>query len=140
MSWLADARSRVGLALALAMLLAGCSQGAVPPAPVGPSRPPTAVKTPPPAYPEALACDGIGGTVQLLVRVGVDGRIGHVEMQRGSGNAQLDQAAAAAVRDWEFRPALQAGTPVERKIAVPMTFHAPVERPTRCFALDEQRR
>ena len=125
----------VGLA---ALSLAAC--GGTAPAPVasGASSPPSAVDTPPPAYPEALACNGVGGTVQLRIRIEADGRIRQTEIQTGSGNAELDAAAQAAVRDWTFNPAKQAGRPVAQWIAVPMTFHVPQPRPERCFALDEQ--
>lgn len=105
---------------------------------VGPSGPPAAVETPPPEYPEALACAGVGGTVQLRVQIETDGRIRNVEVQQGSGNAQLDAVAAAGVKAWKFRPAMQAGKPVPKWIAVPMTFHVPQPRPQHCFVLDEQ--
>lgn len=111
--------------LALA-LLAGCDASApTATAPVARSSPPTAVSTPPPAYPEALACNGVGGTVQLRVRIETDGRIRQVELQQGSGNAELDAAAQAAVKNWTFRPAMQAGKPVAQWIAVPMNFRVP---------------
>ena len=122
-----------------AVTLAACSgSNTPPPVAVGASSPPSAVQTPPPTYPEALACNGIGGTVQLRIRIETDGRIGDVQVQNSSGNAELDAAAQAAVRDWTFNPARQAGKPVAQWIAVPMTFHVPQPRPDRCFALDEQ--
>jgi protein TonB len=130
---------RLVVSAALVVLLAGCDAGT--PAsnvPVGRSGPPAAVDTPPPEYPEALACAGVGGTVQLRVNIGTDGRIGQVEVQQGSGNADLDAVAAKAVRAWTFRPAMQMGQPVAKWIAVPMTFHVPQPRPEHCFVLDEQ--
>ena len=97
-------------ALALACALAGCSaQPDAATAPVGRSAPPTAVETPPPAYPEELACNGVGGTVGLRVLIGTDGHIRDSEIQQGSGNALLDAAARSAVASWTFNPALQAG-------------------------------
>lgn len=120
---------------AAALLLAGCNAPA-PTAPVGRSSPPVAVSTPPPAYPEALACNGVGGTVQLRVRIEADGRIREAELQQGSGNAELDAAARAAVTSWTFRPAMQAGKPVAQWIAVPMTFRVPPA--DRCEALKAQ--
>jgi len=98
------------------------------------------VETPPPAYPETLACAGIGGTVQLRVNVGADGRVGEVAVQQGSGNAELDAVATKAVRAWRFNPAMQMGKPVSKWIAVPMTFHVPQPRPQNCYVLDEQQR
>lgn len=125
----------VAIAL-LALGLAACSE-APPPAPVGKTQPPSAVSTPPPAYPEALACAGVGGTVQLRVLIGTDGHIGKTELVTSSGNRELDAAAQAAVREWTFNPALQAGRPTAQWITVPMTFHVPSERPEACDAREQ---
>ncbi|WP_162823714.1 energy transducer TonB [Lysobacter sp. TY2-98] len=120
----------------LVFALTGCSQN-VPPAPVGRTAPPSAVNTPPPGYPESLACAGVGGTVQLRVLIGVDGHVANTELVAGSGSAELDKSAEAAVRDWTFNPALQAGKPTQQWITVPMTFHVPSERPEACDAREQ---
>jgi protein TonB len=117
--------------------LAACFEA--PPAP--PSVPPTqplARDTPPPTYPEALACEGVGGQVVLQVEIGVDGRPASMRLIGSSGEAELDEAAIAAVRTWEFAPATRNGQPVTSKIQVPMTFTPPTPRPERCFVLDEK--
>ena len=135
MRWSADVAGSVAAGV-LALVLAGCSEPA-PPAPVGRTAPPTAVNTPPPGYPEALACAGVGGTVQMRVLIGTDGHIGKTELLAGSGNAELDAAAQAAVRTWTFNPALQAGRPTAQWITVPMTFHVPSQRPEACDAREQ---
>lgn len=135
----ADALRRLALAAAAAVALAACGPQPAPAPTVGHSTPPRAVRTPPPAYPDALGCEGVGGRVDLRLTIEPTGRIGAVKLQKGSGHVQLDEAAIAAVRGWEFTPATRGGKPVSSTIAVPMTFNAPVERPDRCFALDEQR-
>lgn len=124
---------------ALACLaLAGCT-----PAPEGPPPPaPTdlvALQTPPPAYPETLACDGVGGTTVMMLTVGTDGRVRVARMARSSGRPELDAAAAEGVKTWRFRAATRNGQPVESQLQVPMNFKPPLERPQRCFVLDEQR-
>jgi protein TonB len=119
------------------VLLAACGESP-PPAPVGRSSPPAAIETPPPSYPETLACNGVGGIAQLQIRIEPDGRVGEVKVQKSSGNADLDAAGTQAVRNWKFRAAMQAGKPVAQWIAVPMNFRVPQPRPERCFALDEQ--
>lgn len=124
--------------IAICASLAACGQGAAPATPAVASTPITAVHTPPPTYPDALACNGVGGTVDLRVRIETNGSIGDVAIERSSGNAQLDQAAIAGVRQWEFRAATRGGQPYAQTIAVPMTFHVPTVRPDRCFALDEK--
>lgn len=135
----ADRCTRLAFAAAGALLLAACAQDTAPAPTVGHSEPPRAVRTPPPTYPEALGCDGIGGRTELRVTISPQGRVDAVKLQRSSGNAQLDDAAVQAVRDWEFAPATRGGQPVPFTISVPMTFNAPAERPDRCFALDEAR-
>lgn len=129
---------RIALAALAAALVSGCVETPQTPT-VGHSAPPRAVRTPPPDYPEALACEGIGGRVDLRVTITPQGGVGDVRVQRSSRNAQLDQAAVAAVRGWEFAPATRGGTPVSSTISVPMSFRVPAERPERCFLLDEQR-
>lgn len=138
MRWSADAMR--GLAVVtLCVALVGCGQAPeTPTAPVGRSAPPSAVTTPPPEYPEALACNGVGGRVDLRIRIEADGSVRESEIQKSSGNADLDAAARKAVTTWTFNPALQAGKPVAQWISVPMTFHVPQPRPERCYALDEQ--
>lgn len=107
--------------------------------PTVPSTQPLARNTPPPAYPEALACDGVGGQVVLQVEIGVDGRPASMRVLGSSGETELDEAAIAAVRGWEFAPATTNGQPAPSKIQVPVTFTPPSPRPERCFVLDEQR-
>lgn len=139
MPWPADVTLRIAAAAAGLALLSACGPQPAQAPTVGHSEPPRAVRTPPPEYPEALGCDGVGGRVDLRITITPDGRVGAVKLQKSSGQAQLDEAAVAAVRGWEFRPATRAGKPVPFTIAVPMTFNPPAERPDRCFALDEQR-
>lgn len=124
--------------LAAAAALAACTD-APPAAPTVPSTQPLARTTPPPAYPEALACDGVGGQVLLQVDIGADGRPASMRVLGSSKESELDEAAIAAVRGWEFAPATRNGAPIPSRIQVPVTFTPPVPRPDRCFALDEQR-
>lgn len=123
---------------AAALTAAGCGD-APPQSPRPAPTPPLARETPPPAYPEALACDGIGGQVVVRLRLGTDGRPVDVRVQSTSRHAALDAAALEAVRGWRFTPATAAGRPVTTTIQVPVTFTPPTLRPDRCFALDEER-
>ena len=121
------------LSAVLLAALAGCD---APPA--APSVPPTAVKAvdaPPPEYPLELACDGIGGRVELMITVGTDGSVTRADMQRSSGQAALDDAALEAVRAWRFRAATYNGQPVETQVAVPITFNVPPTEPEDCYFL-----
>lgn len=77
---------------------------------------------PMPTYPERARERGIEGRVVLAVRVGADGRALAVKIDRSSGAAELDRAAADAVRRWRFEPARQGGLAVEGTVSVPIRF------------------
>ncbi|HET8817914.1 MAG TPA: energy transducer TonB [Xanthomonadaceae bacterium] len=120
-------------ALSTAGLLSACD---VPPAPQPVQMTDVAaIDTPPPEYPMALACDGIGGTVTLEVTVGPDGSVTGATTRESSGQPALDAAALESVRAWRFRPATRNGQPVDVQIAVPMTFNAPPTEPEGCYFL-----
>lgn len=123
----------------MAGAMLACTPSAPPATPVVASMPVRAVRTPPPTYPDALACEGVGGLVELTLTINANGRVGNVGLRQSSGQRLLDEAAVAAVRDWEFAPATRAGQPIPATISVPMNFRPVGERPDRCFALDEQR-
>lgn len=125
-------------------VLACAAMAACTPTPEAPpAQAPTelmAVDTPPPAYPEALACDDIGGQTVLNVTVGAQGRPTNVRIKQSSGQPELDAAAVEGVKAWQFRAATRNGQPIPSDLQVPVTFKPPALRPDRCFALDEQRR
>lgn len=131
-----------GLFLSSVALLAGC--GDRDPAPAAPVLPrptdPLAIHTPPPDYPLALACAGVGGEVVLLLSLDAKGAPADVRIESSSRQDALDQAALAAIRGWRFKPATNRGEPVPTRIRVPVKFTKPVMRPDRCFAFDEEQR
>ncbi|HZV37478.1 MAG TPA: energy transducer TonB [Pseudoxanthomonas sp.] len=114
--------------------LAACKQQ--PQAPIIPPTELAAINTPPPEYPEKLACAGIGGTTLLRVTIARNGKPAKVEQIGSSGQPELDQSALKAVRDWEFKAGTRNGKPWVQGIQVPVTFNPPAEKPTRCFQYD----
>jgi protein TonB len=80
------------------------------------------LRNPEPQYPSASRRLGEQGTVQLRVLVSADGHAAHVGLHRSSGFPRLDDAAAAAVRDWRFVPAMRGTTPVDAHVIVPIVF------------------
>ena len=126
-------------ALSLAMLV-GCGEGGPPDTSmmVAPTQP-VALDTPPPAYPPELACFDRGGTVGLLMQIGVDGAPADIRVETSSGHPQLDQSATEAVESWKFRPATRNGNLIATDLRVPVTFSPPDVRPDMCFQYDEQR-
>lgn len=134
-----------GLALSVAVLLAGCNGGGsdrdVPtPTPTPRATDPLAIDTPPPTYPMELACAGLGGEVVLALSLDAQGFPADVRIENSSRRPALDVAAVAAIRTWRFQPATNRGQPVPTRIRVPVKFTPPVMRPDRCFGFDEEQR
>ena len=73
------------------------------------SAAPVKVKNVQPVYPKNAQDAGVQGTVIIEARVGPDGRVTHTRIVRSV--PLLDEPALAAVRQWEFRPALLNGQP-----------------------------
>ena len=77
---------------------------------------------PAPPYPAPARRLGIEGTVQLRVLVGANGRATQVEVAQSSGAALLDEAAAQAVKEWAFIPALDDYAPIAHWVEIPVRF------------------
>ncbi len=129
---------RILLALPVFSLLAACG----PSEPEAPTIPPTelyAVTTPPPQLPLQIGCRmGSDLTATLNLTIGPGKNPTNIAVVQSSGNPQLDALAQGAVKHWEFKPATRNGQPVATKINVPMTFHAPAEKPQECFKYESQ--
>lgn len=76
----------------------------------------------PPRYPKAAIKAKAAGEVLLRVLVTAAGLPEQVEVERSSGNSELDQAAVDAVRKWKFNAASNGRTPVPAWVNVPITF------------------
>jgi protein TonB len=77
---------------------------------------------PEPIYPAVARRRRQQGTVLLSVRVDAAGRPGGIEVRLSSGFPVLDEAAVAAVRDWDFEPGRADGEPVASQVEVPIRF------------------
>jgi TonB family protein len=67
---------------------------------------PELVKRVDPVYPSIAVSTGSQGRVCLQALLDIDGRVLQVEVSQSSGNPALDDAAADAVRQWVFTPAI----------------------------------
>jgi protein TonB len=76
-----------------------------------------------PEYPENARQQRIQGPVVLNALVGTDGSVRKVEVI--SGNPQLVNAAADAVRQWRFRPHNLNGQLVEFETRITVNFQLP---------------
>lgn len=73
-----------------------------------------------PQYPKLAQITHVSGTVQLRAIIGTDGRIRELEVL--SGNALLQPAAVAAVREWRYRPTMLNGQAVEVETLITVNF------------------
>ena len=73
-----------------------------------------------PVYPDEARKANVSGVVVLEVTVGVDGSVTNPRVLRSI--PLLDEAALAAVSQWQYQPVLMNGTPVP----VVMTVAVPV--------------
>jgi protein TonB len=89
---------------------------------IGASAQPAYRKNPEPIYPPSAKRRGQEGTVLLTVKVTAAGRVAEVKVKSSSGVEALDEAAARAVRRWEFEPARVHSTNVESQVDVPVRF------------------
>jgi TonB family protein len=102
--------------------------GARPPAAAGsaPVRlgpgmtPPQRIKNVNAVYPPEAQSDKVQGVVILESTIGIDGRVTDVKVVRSI--PQLDAAAIAAVKQWEYTPTLQNGVPVAIIMTVTVNF------------------
>lgn len=76
-----------------------------------------------PEYPEEARQQQIQGPVMLEVRIRLDGTIGEVRLI--SGQRLLADAAIVAVKQWQFRPRMVQGQPVEMHTTITLNFSLP---------------
>jgi TonB family protein len=73
-----------------------------------------------PVYPQLALEAQISGTVRLAIIVGKDGRI--IDIKLVSGHPLLIPAAFEAAKQWEYRPMLLNGNPVEFATEISVNF------------------
>ena len=110
-----------GGALALMLVLGSATTClADSPAQVDRSRP-----TPAPDYPDAAQVAGEQGDVLLDVYVTSGGHARKFRVNQSSGYPDLDNAAAEAVANWQFVPAVKGGDTVSSWTTVKIHFELP---------------
>ncbi len=73
-------------------------------------------------YPKLLRDAGIGGTVNVWVFIDTNGNVKNAQVQKGSGNKALDEAALTSAQEFSFTPALNRDKTVPVWVAIPITF------------------
>jgi periplasmic protein TonB len=76
-----------------------------------------------PVYPRNALAMRIEGTVELMATISKSGNISSVKVL--SGDSQLTEAAADAVKQWKYKPYLLNGEPVEIQTQVTINFRLP---------------
>ena len=76
-----------------------------------------------PAYPKIAQQLGKHGMVQLLATIDKFGSIEKIRVL--NGDAMLAKSAVEAVRQWQYRPYLLNGQPVEIETQISVVFKAP---------------
>jgi protein TonB len=91
------------------------------PVPVGGHiKPPARTKYVAPVYPEIARANRVEGIVILETVIGADGKVAEARVLRS--NPLLEQAALAAVREWEYSPTLLNGKPTPVLMTVTVRF------------------
>jgi TonB family protein len=87
-------------------------------------RPPVQLVRVTPQYPPQLRGTNVQGTVVLELRIGVDGAIREVRPSTTTpaANSDLEQAAMAALNQWQFSPTLLNCVPVEVNMTAYVKF------------------
>lgn len=76
----------------------------------------------PPKYPPEEMRRGIQGTTVLIVSIDSSGGVLDVEVERSSGNRNLDRAAITAAKRWRFNPEVRNGQKIASRVRVPVEF------------------
>jgi TonB family protein len=82
--------------------------------------PPKKTKDVAPIYPALAKSNRIGGTVQVELTLGPDGKVVNTRVVKSV--PVLDQAALDAVKDWEYTPTRVKGVAVPVKLVVGINF------------------
>jgi periplasmic protein TonB len=77
----------------------------------------------PPVYPPRAVELNQQGEVLVRVRLDPEGTAVEIVLHRPSGFSMLDRAAIAAVKGWQFLPAMRDGRPVAAWVEIPVRFH-----------------
>lgn len=75
-----------------------------------------------PVYPQAMRDAGLEGSVSLTALIDPEGRVSSVRVIGSPAHPDLGQAAADAVRQWQFSPTLLNGEAVEVLMNVSVAF------------------
>src|SRR6185437_2619933 len=73
-----------------------------------------------PEYPKLARKMGIRGAVDVVATIGVDGKVKNVQVLHG--HPLLQKAATDAILQWQYRPTLLNGVPVQNETRITLNF------------------
>ena len=76
----------------------------------------------PPNYPPEERRRGIEGTTVLIVSIDATGGVLDVQVEKSSGNRNLDREAVKAAKRWRFNPETRDGRKIASRVRVPVDF------------------
>jgi TonB family protein len=82
---------------------------------------PRVLKEVKPAYPADALTAGIVGAVELECIVKADGTVSDIKVVKPL-EPSLDEAAVAALKQWQFAPGTKDGTPIDVQVTIEMSF------------------
>jgi protein TonB len=115
-----DPAVRAAAVWAFAHVKQGVAQADGTLSPVPYDEPPRLVEQAKVVYPDAAFDAGIQGTVQVAIVIDEEGRVARAEVRESI--PELDEAALAAVRAWQFAPAKLKGRPIATVVTAPVAF------------------
>jgi protein TonB len=111
----------VALTLALGVASSACADS--------PPKIDRSFPTPQPAYPDSAQLGGEQGDVLVGVNVSSSGKPRRLRIDKSSGFNDLDNAAAEAVAQWRFIPAIENGDTTSAWTSVKIHFELPHPEP-----------
>lgn len=90
-------------------------------------RAPRPFRRPKPAYPDAAAHDQVEATVDVLVDIDANGRVGQIEIARWAGYG-LDESVISTVKQIDFFPAMRDGVAIPMRVLLRYNFRKPPQQ------------
>ena len=90
-------------------------------------RAPRPYRRPKPAYPDAAAHDRVEATVDVLVDIDANGRVGQIEIARWAGYG-LDESVINTVKQIDFFPAMRDGVAIPMRVLLRYNFRKPSQQ------------
>ena len=76
-----------------------------------------------PKYPRSAQRRDISGWVDLAFTVTTGGEVADIDVTQSEPETTFNEAAIKAVEQWRFEPATENGLPIEKRIALRLSFN-----------------